>query len=358
MPVGERDTVPRLLPLVAQVTTITLANDSEAGTLTIDVEDDASGQEYSVDVTISSGTEATSLDEMLEACEASELRKLFDFEEDGSLLFTMTAKHAGRSYTVTTTPPGSMTATVAEATASDDDPTINFGRMVARGSDDGTIAALGASTSLSQLEGIVFRTDGNHFHSLENDTPSASDELKGGKELSVMKKGRCWVQVETDVTPASTVYVRRATTSGAGAVGRFRDEAAGSTQVSTITPVADSLIYAVEYGYAGVHYTAQYVATDGTTSVADACDGLYDALEANNPTGVTVADATTSVTLTAAAGTQFDYVRVTGWSLDTEAASATVSTATADVDTINVSSICSFETSASAGGLALLRIHA
>jgi hypothetical protein len=63
------------------------------------------------------------------------------------------------------------------------------------------------------------------------------------------------------------------------------------------------------------------------------------------------------MTLTAAAGTAFDYCRSTAWTLDTEAASATVSLATADVDTIDLSSFCSFETTAAAGELALLRIR-
>src|SRR5690606_30093624 len=82
------------------------------------------------------------------------------------------------------------------------------------------------------------------------------------------------------------------------------------------------------YGYQGRTYIATYSPTDATTTVADACAGLEDALLENAPSGVTVsAGGTTAVTLTAAAGTDFDFVENTAWNLDTEAASTTISVA-------------------------------
>lgn len=358
MPVGDRQSVPRLLPLSAQVTTLTVAN-PQAGANVLSATDVASGQVYELEFT-STGATNTTVDAIVAAAAINgEFRNLFSVVDTSSTVATVTAKHAGREYTFElTTAFGTTTVTPADTVEHDASSSISMGRMVCRGSNDGEIASLGASTSLQQLEGIVFRTDANHFHDLE-ELPSDSDVLKAGKYLSVMKKGRLWVQVEDSVSPASSVYVRRAQTSSAGVVGRFRGSVAGSAQVATITPVADSLIYAIEFGYDGQHYSFQYIASDATTTVDDAVDGLEDAAAAVVPSGVTASAASgVTMTLTTDAGTQFDYVRSTAFSLDAEAASASVSLGSADVDVIDVSSICSFESSASAGGLALLRINA
>lgn len=358
MPVGDRETVARLLPLLPQITNLVLTNSSEAGDYVINVVDDATGQSYSATATISGATEATSLNEIGEAIAASgPLNNLFSYSDDNTLTGTLTARHPGRDYTITVTPPGSMatTVTITQAAGGND---IGFGRLVARGDADGEIAELDATTTASEIVGLLFRTDGNHFHSLENDTPSAEDLLARGKYLSVMQRGRCWVTVEDAVTPASTPYVRRAQTSSAGTVGALRATAAGSTQVATITAIADHGHYAVQFGYAGQDYVFSYTPTDVTTSTDDAIDGLEDAAAGVVPTGVSAsaASATATMTLTAAAGTSFDYVRNVGFALDAEAASTTVSVAAADVDTIDVSSICEFESTAAAGGLALLRM--
>lgn len=355
MPVGDRETAPKLFPYVAQVTTLTIAA-GEAGDWTVTVVDDATQQSYSVTCQ-GHATEATALDNLVAAWALTgELRTLFSIAEDGATVATLTSQHPGRSYTITSTTPGSMTCAVADTTDAST-AGLNFGRFVARGSNDGEIAELGASTTLAQLEGVTFRTDANHFHDLDGDTPSASDLLAGGKYLSIMKRGRMWMVAEDAVTPASTPYVRRAQTSGAGTVGRIRGSVAGSTQVATITPTADHPLYAIEFGYKGIHYSFQYRPTDGTTTADDAVDGLEDAAAAVVPTGVTASAASgVTMTLTAAAGTAFDYVRSTAFGLDTEAASASVSLAASDVDTIDVSSICEFETTAAAGALVLVRL--
>lgn len=354
---GKREARPKQLPKLPQIGTLTLTNSSEAGDLVITIVDDETGQSYSLTVAISGATEATSLDEMVAAWRAnSTFNDLASVAEDGSLVLTYTARHGGRAYTVTVDPPGSMSVTpaitqVAGGTG------LEFGRLVARGSTDDTFAAVGATTTVDQIAGALFRTDANHFHSLENDTPSAVDRCELGWTYPLMLRGRMLVKVEEAVTPDSIPYMRRALTSGAGRLGGFRASPAGSTQAATLTPVQNMLTYGVAYGYLGQDYVATYSPTDATTTVADAVAGLEDALEQNNPTGVTVsAGGTTEATITAAAGTQFDYVRNVSWNLDTEAASVVVVVAAADVDAIDVSSICEFEDSAAADGFATLRM--
>jgi hypothetical protein len=357
MPMGEREARPKQLGKLPQIGTLVLTDTSEAGNLVITITDDETGQVHSLTVAISGATEATSLDEMLAAWRAdSTFNDLASVAEDGSLTFTYTARHGGRAYTVATTPPGSMVVTAAITQVAGGSG-LEFGRLVARGATDDTFAAVGATTTVQQIAGALFRTDANHFHSLESDSPTAVDTCEVGWTYPLMLRGRMLVKVEEAVTPASTPYLRRALTSGAGRLGGFRASPAGATQAVTITPVQNMLTYGVAYGYLGIDYVATYSPTDATTSVADAVAGLEDALQETNPSGVTVsAGGTTEATITAAAGTQFDYVRNISWNLDTEAASTVIVIATADVDAIDVSSICEFEDSAAADGLATLRM--
>jgi len=365
--VGERKSRPGCLPWTAQVNTITIAN-SEAGSLVITVVDDETQQTYTLTVTISGAVEATSLDEMVAAWRASgELNNLFSVVEDGATVMTLTARHANREYTITTTPPGSMTAVVAEPTAAGGTG-LEFGRFVAKGSNDGEIAALGATSELVNLFGVLFRTDGNHFHSLENDTPSAVDRSDVGRSYACMTEGRFMARVEEAVTPASTPYLRRALTSSAGRLGGLRASPAGSAQVNTIVPVVDHM----QYGFQLVMrinnrletFNAQYTATDATTTVADAIDGLYDSIveqlgdasSANNGKGVSVTESDTALTLTTDAGVEVYALENTVWDLDTEVATSVATIGTADVDAIDISDICEFETSAAQDGYARVRV--
>lgn len=354
---GLRESVPGTLPQLPQITTVTSANGAGTDDWVITIVDDETGESYSVTAT-GSGTEAT-LDANMEAAFAAHdsLPLLFSLTVTSSsdVVATFTARHTNRSYSFSATG-GTGANTVANTQAAGGSG-LGFGLFVARGSNDGEIAALGASTTVSQLVGLLVRTDANSSRGPANDTLAAEDLADPGKTHEVLTRGRMLVKVETDVTPASTPYVRRAQTSSAGTVGALRDDPAGSTQVATITPIADMLDYVVQYGYLGQDYSFHYSPTDGTTSADDAVDGLEDAAAETAPSGVTVSAASAAtMTLTAAAGTVFDYVRNGAWSLDTEAASTTVSLAAGDADAIDVSSIAKFVSSAVAGSLAVLAV--
>lgn len=356
-PVGDRESRPMELAWLPQINTITIAS-AEAGDLVITITDDETSQVYSLTVAISGAVEATSLDEMLAAWQANaKFNDLFSVAEDGATVFTPIARHANRAYTIATTPPGSMTAVVAETQASGGSG-VEFGRFVIKGSEDNSYDGVGAATVIADLAGMLFRTDANHFHSLENDTPAAVDASERGKTYAILERGRVMVKVEEAVTPASTPYMRRAQTSGAGRVGGLRASAVGGQASYTVTPTVNHKNYAFEYGYLGQNYVVQYSATDETTAVADAIDGLYDAAGgASPPTGITLAETATELTVQTAAGTDLDYIRCSAWGLDTEAISCTVATSVAaDVDAIDVSSICEFETSAGADGYSRLRL--
>jgi len=356
--VGHRESRPGLLQWLPQITQIRIAN-SETGDLLINVVDDKTQQSYDLTVAISGAVEATSLDEIKAAIEANgKFNDLFTVTEDGVDDAVLTARLGNRTYTVTTTPPGSMTAVVSTLQAAGGSG-IEFGRFVARGSGDLEIAAVGATTTLADLYGMIFRTEANHFHALENELPSDVDTASRGRTYAIMERGRCMVRVEEAVTPASTPYMRRATTSGAGRVGGLRASPAGTVGAAyTVVPVVDLSHYAFEFGWRGRHYTVIYDPTDATTAVADAIDGLYDAAGgATPPAGLTLDETDTLLTITCADGEDLDYIRNAAWSLDAEAASVVVTnTVAADADAIDVSSICEFETSAAADGYARLRL--
>lgn len=373
-PIGDwRDSRPMSLPWLAQSTRIRIADASaNAGeAITITVTDDESDIVHTLSALTGANLGAT-LDNILAAFLAhASLPTLFTAVEDGSEDFEITARHANRTYTVAASvATGSMTFAVSSLQAAGGDGLV-FGIMVAKASTgDKDCRALEATDTITALCGILFRTDANHFHSLENDGPSAVDRCQRGKTLSIMEEGRVWVTAEDAVAPGEPVYVRRAQTSSVGTVGGFRSSPAGSAQVTTVAPVADQVQWA--FTLTVKHQTtmeprtflAQYQATDGTTTVADAIDGLFDNIvqqlgaadSATNGYGVTITESDTLLTITTDAGVEIVGAANAFWSLDAEAATSVVSVGAADVDTIDVSKFCRWESTAAAGALAELRI--
>ncbi len=357
---GARRSVPAMLAWLAQIDLLTVTAGSATDDLVITVVDDQTGQEYEATAT-GSATESTLLTNALAAIRASEINKLFSVEGevDTNILITFTARHANRTYTISAT--GGTNASTAPAVTSVQaagGTGIEFGRFVARGDDPDTFRALAATDTIEDVLGVLTRTDANHFHSLESDTPDAVDRSVRGRHYPIDQEVYFWAKPETSLTTGGALYLRIAQTSSAGRVGALRSSPAGATQVATITPAENHGSYAIAYGYLGEHYKATYNPTDATTTVADACAGLEDAADENAPSGVTVsAGGTTAITLTAAAGTKFDYVHNVAWNLDTEAASTTVSVAAADVDALDISSIARIERGAAQDGLALIRVR-
>lgn len=355
---GKRESVPGLLPQLPQITTVTTANGAGSTDWAITIVDDETGQSYTVTAT-GSATEAT-LDANMEAAIAAhaDISVLFTttVTSVSDVVATFTARHTNRSYTFTATGgTGANTVAVTQAAGGSG---LNFGRFVARGTNDGEIQAVTASTALANLVGALVRTDANSSRGPANDTLAAADLADRGKDHEVLTRGRMLVQVEEAVTPASEVWLRVATTSGAGRVGGLRASAVGATgEILTFTPTVDHGNYQFEYGYRGRHYVVNYSPTDNTTSVADACAGLEDAALDGKHADVTVsAGGTTAITLTLPVGRTFDYARTSGWGLDTEATDGTTALSAGDADAINISSIAKFVSTAPTDGLAVLAI--
>jgi hypothetical protein len=361
-PYGEvRHSVPRQLPYLAQVTQGVIA-DSESGAWVHTFTDSKTGQVYTLTTTVAGATEATTLDNLVTAFNLhAKLRDLFTLAEDGSDTYTLTAKHANREYTLTSVPPGSMTDVITIPTASGGAGAA-MGRFVADGAADGEFRVLASGDTISNVLGILFRTDGNHFHSLENDTPTAVDALERGKHYSIMQHGRCWMHAETALVKGGAVYIVVDDTGTAGELGRPRNSAAGAAQVSTVAPTVNHMHYAISFDFEGEQFDIAYTATDVTTAVADAIDGLYDnAIEQLTAAGieaiVVATESATLLTFTVAAGRQIDNLRNAAHGLDAEAVSCVVSQGAADLEAIEASAIVYVEEAAAAGALVPVQVR-
>jgi hypothetical protein len=361
---GPRSSRPRTLPQLAQITLLTVTAGGETDDLVVTVVDDETGQSYSFTAT-GSATEATLLTNALAAFAAhDQLPLMFSLagEVDTDVLLTFSAKHSNRTYTFSATGGTATADPVASSVQAAGGDGLEFGRFVARGSADYEFAAPGASTTVADLLGVLFRTDANHFRLTDGDTAASVDKCARGKTYSIAEQCRMLFKVEDAVAPGDTPYMRRA---GTGRLGGLRATPDGDEQTTVLSAfVADLATYTATLRHRGVTYHASYTPTDGTTAVADAIDGLFDSLvdavggatPAANGIGLTITEDATTLTIVADAGTAIDDL-VVGYGLDTEAPAATVTIGSADVEAIDVSSICSFESSAAAGELAWVKIN-
>lgn len=369
MPVGPRKTRSYGLPFRKQAVQIRIADGSPAAgeTWSVSIYDRKSLQTWSYEFT-SGATLALTLTAWQAAHRLNaKANSLFAVTNDGVDDFLPIANHGNRSYTWTvTTGGGTATATVSELTAAGGGG-VEFGRLVVRSTiGEHNFDAIGASSVIGDIVGGVFRTDANHVHpDPDGDTVDFADVLPRGKHHAVIWEGRMWVKVEDAVEEGDRVYCRRALTAGAGRLGGFRSTPAGSAQVLTITPIVNQAVYGFNFNFRweGRNHNIKgfYTPTDATTSIADATAGLLDSINtsiaAHGLTGqLTAADITTALTITTLAGTEITEVDTNVWYLDTEASTVTASLGAADVDTIDVGSICEFESDSAADGYALLHI--
>ena len=358
-PVGDwRESRPMALPWLPQITTVTTANGAVTDDWVITIVDDETGQTYSV-TAAGSGTEAT-LDANMEAAFAAhaKLPSLFTLgvTSVSDVVATFTAKHANRTYTFSATG-GTGANTIANSQEAGGSG-IEFGLMVAQGTGDKEYRALTSTDTLEDLVGILFRTDGNHFHSLENDTTSAVDASQRGKTMAIMEKGRVWVTAQDAVAPGEPVFVRRAQTSSAGQVGGFLSAPAGGAQVATVTPTAAELDFMILIEYTPPGGTPQAVPLlsanpDGSATATEIADAWRTAAATAQADGVLAGftfGGTSTLTITGPAGESFRVSDVG------EGVSAVADTTPADVDALYVP-FCRWESTASAGQLAELRIN-
>ena len=97
---------------------------------------------------------------------------------------------------------------------------VVFGRFLARGTDGDLQcklpAAAGDITGLKAKLGVAI-----HSHANENLQDGLEAGIEDKKPVSIMEKGKIYVEVEADVTPADDVYVRHAVDGGLDQLGIF-----------------------------------------------------------------------------------------------------------------------------------------
>ena len=107
---------------------------------------------------------------------------------------------------------------------------------------------------------------------------------------------------------------------------------------------------------------AFYRPTDGTTAIADAIAGLLDSINTEIASYgltsfLTATDNTTTLTVAGAAGILISEPSANVWSVDTEVTSVTATVDSADVDMLDVSSICRYTSTAAAGALVKVKLQ-
>jgi hypothetical protein len=365
---------PRQLARQAQVLSLTITAGAGTDPVALTITDLQSGQAWALPSVTGSANEAT-LGAAIRAAVAANpkwnslVTVAATTEVDGSnLVLAFTARHANRSYSITRVggPDGAAATSTSTVTTAAGGAGLAFGQLVARGTADDEFAAMTSTTTVEQIAGMLFRSDANHFHALPSDfgdeLTTDSDLCLRGHHYPIAEDGEFWITVTEAVTPASRVYVRVEGSS----IGDWGDTPAGTAQTLTVTPVVNRAIYGFSFGVVsnGRRYQieAVYHPTDATTSIADACAGLFDAvtadIAANGLAAVLVpTDNTTTLTIAASAGVLVDEPSVHIWSDDTEAATATATVSAADVDMLDVSSICRYTSTAAAGALAKVKLQ-
>lgn len=371
-----RKSRPRQLAKATQVLSLTIANGAGTDDVDIVATDTRTGQAWTLPTVTGSANEAT-LGAAIRAAVAADpkFNSLFTVaatqESSGSdLILAFTCRQANRSFGIVATGGPVSAATVSTATESTaaGGSGLAFGQLVARGTNDDEFAAMTASTTVSQIAGMLFRSDANHFHALPADfgdeSPSDSDLCLRSVHYPIAEDGEFWVTAAEAVTPASRVHVRVEGSS----VGDWGDTPAGTAQTATFTVVADHQNYACHVGVivngATIDVPFSYNPTDGTTATDDVVDGLEDAAAAaitalglGSILAASAASNAATFVITATVGYQIAYAYVDSFGEDTEAVGGTAVVTAADVDMLDVSSIARYTSTAAAGALVKVKLQ-
>lgn len=320
--------IARVYPKRRQITTIAVGGATD-GTYTVRITSPAGTRPGATAVDSSFAATGSSADLIGAALATAinaqiELRNLLRASYNATNdTLVLTAVRTGESFTVAF-PSNPGTHLTQTATQSPVVSTLPLG--VGMVSTDGAIASRPSAVT-DLLAGVVKRGRG-----IEGRDDNSAEFHQAGDTLELLTEGDVFVESEQDVTNENAPVYMRVVATGDEVLGAFRASPDGAAQTNTVTPVADQAQYAFELGFRGQHYTAMYQPTDGTTTVADAIDGLFDAI--GTIPGLTITDTGTTLQIVTAAGESLDYLRNTAWNADAEAASTVVVIGTAGVDCV------------------------
>lgn len=223
---------------------------------------------------------------------------------------------------------------------------IPWGLLVKIGSDDEGVALF---SSGAKPAGVL-----RHSHAealADNDDPGLQADDMG----EVMRRGRIWVAVENAVTAGAQAYARH-TSDGASNTqkGKFRSNADGVAQVTTVTPTAaNSTLYSLDV-FAGGRPFHFEVTSDGSATATEICDAFRTAMAANAAfTALVTTSGTATLILTGVTAGDAFYVSSGG----SPGAYASITETTAASARAEAITGCRFLTSTSGAGLAILEVN-
>lgn len=224
---------------------------------------------------------------------------------------------------------------------------IPFGCAVVQGTNDNECSLPASATDVTgqgKLLGVALID-----LSVENKYPDDGSvpSYPSGRMVAVLQKGRCFVTVEENVTPASPVYVRFATDGASNTQpGSFRASAEGTAQVDTVTPTAvNSTQYFVTVSGASGERT--YEVTSSGSATAATIVTQFLAIMASDA-DVTASGTSTLILTAKVAGAAFTTT------VDSNQA---VAHTTANVATAAKVPNAAYRTTATAGNVAVVELN-
>lgn len=224
---------------------------------------------------------------------------------------------------------------VSDSLTNEETVAVPFGRGVIKGTAADQF--LLPSAAGDEMVGITV-----HSHATEDPT---DDGIASEETAAVMRRGRIIVTPETTADPGDPVFLRH-TAGAAGEVpGRFRTDADGVQQVTTVTPgTANTTLFTINV-LAGGRLFSFFMTTDGSGTPTEVVTAIKALMAADAVfTALVVASGTATLILTAVA----EGVPFQATDGGSPGPMVVVETTPASSDCIDVSAFCAWKSSAAA----------
>lgn len=229
-PIDHEGTYARTNPAKAQEGTITIAGTADDGIYSFTVTDpNDPGHPITVEFERADGETNDQIAAALAAKAVLALLLKFTVSVATNVI-TLKANNADITYGVTTSAPGTGTATWAQTVAAGG-VYLPFGRFVAGGGDGVTARPLKVGDTVANVIGVVVR----ELAVETRGSTTESDGIPPGREAAVASRAPMLMYTEEAVTPADTCYARIVANGSNDQIGRVRKSADGGNAVDVHT---------------------------------------------------------------------------------------------------------------------------
>ncbi len=234
---------------------------------------------------------------------------------------------------------------VADSLTNEEVVAVPFGRGVIKGTAADQFL-------LPSADGDVMLGVTLHTHATEDPT---DDGIASEETAAILRKGRIIVTPETTIAIGDPVFLRHTLGAAGEVAGRFRNDADGVQQVTTVTPTAgNTLLYTIDV-FAGGKLFSFFMTSDGSGTATEVVTAIKALMAADAVfTALVVATGTSTLILTAVdEGVEFQATD--GGS---PGGMVVVATTPASSDCIDVSAFCAWKsTGAAIDDPVILEIH-